>query len=201
VSERFYGRDLDTAPGRVFTPRAKTERLVAEALALIGDRTARVADVGTGAGTIAVAVAVNAPAAEVWATDVSTDAVALARQNAERHGVADRVHVLVGDLLEPVEGDVDLILANLPYLSAATPLPAYGHEPAAAVYSSVDGLAHYRRLLAGAPARLRPGGTVLLQFIGEIFAAKRDELPGLVARLEREAPRLLTALIDSSVKS
>jgi len=200
MSERFYDLDLDTAPGRVFTPRAKTERLVADALARIGGRAARVVDVGTGAGTVAVAVAVRAPAAEVWATDVSADAVALARRNAERHGVAERVHVLLGDLLEPVEGDFDLILANLPYLSDATPLQAYDHEPAAAVYSSGDGLAHYRRLLAGAPARLRPGGAVLLQFIGEVFAADRDELPGLLARLERESPRLLATLIDSSVK-
>ena len=205
MSERFYDLDLETHPGRVFTPRAKTERLVAQALALIGDRPARVADVGTGAGTIAVAVAVNAPRAEVWATDVSADAVALAARNAVRHGVGDRVHARLGDLLEPLDGGFDLILANLPYLADTRRLPQYAHEPAAAVYAPGDGLALYRRLLDAAPGRLRRGGHVVLQFVGEIFTAEREEAGGLLARLEEAEPALVAAfeasLIDSSVKS
>src|SRR5215813_12715539 len=94
----FHGIEFLTRPGRVFTPRATTEALVDAALAHIDDAPKKVADIGTGAGVIGVAIAVAAPQVEVYATDINPEAVALARENASRHGVADRVHVFEGDL-------------------------------------------------------------------------------------------------------
>ena len=97
----FYDLPLLTAPGQVFTPRTSTEKLVDEALERIDGVPMRVADVGTGSGAVAIALAVNRPNVEVWATDTSPAAVELARENAKLHGVEDRVHVVQGDLLEP----------------------------------------------------------------------------------------------------
>ena len=125
----FHGLEFLTAPGRVFTPRATTEALVDAALELIDRRAIRVADVGTGSGVIGVSIAVAAPEVEVYATDVSADAVALARENASRHGVADRVHVFQGDLLGPVPSPVDVVVANLPYLPESEHHPEYDDEP------------------------------------------------------------------------
>ena len=91
---RFAGLDLLTAPGRVMTPRRATERLVERAVALVGTAPARVADVGSGSGAIAVALALGAPRAEVWAVDLSPDAVELTRANTALYGVEERVHVV-----------------------------------------------------------------------------------------------------------
>lgn len=177
---RFHGLIFRTDPGHVFTPRATTERLVDAALARIGDRPARVADVGTGAGAIAVTLALRAPAVEVWASDVCGKALALASANAERLGA--RVHLVHGDLLEGLPRDLDVIVANLPYLAPGS--SGYEHEPATAVFSTGDGLDHYRRLLAGSADHLREDGGVLLQFQGEVLEAERSELPWLRTRLE-----------------
>ena len=98
------------------TPRPATEQLVAAALDRIGGRAARVVDVGTGSGAIAIAIARAAPASDVWATDNSSSAVALARANVRRHQLQNRVTVVRGDLIEPVPGPIDLVVANLPYL-------------------------------------------------------------------------------------
>src|SRR5213593_4309228 len=99
MTTTFHGLDLLTAPGLVFTPRPSTEALVDAALTRIDELGASVADVGTGSGAVAVALAVARPDLQVWATDTSEAAVELARANAERHGVGSRVHVLRGDLL------------------------------------------------------------------------------------------------------
>src|SRR2546428_9107165 len=154
----FYELSLHVAPGRVMTPRPATETLVDAALAHVGDRPARVADVGTGSGAIAVVLAVRAPQIEVWATDLCEAAAALSRRNAQRHGVSDRVHVVVGDLLGPVPGPLDLIVANLPYLPERLrdERPEYREEPVQAIFAPGDGLGPYRRLLASAESRLAP---------------------------------------------
>lgn len=163
----FYDFSLATAPGAVFTPRHTTERLVDAALERLGPGPARIADVGTGAGAVAVAIALHRPNVEVYATDSSPAAVALARENARRHGVCDRVHVVHGDLLAGVPGPLDLVVANLPYLPPyrAGDFPT---EPVTAVVSSGDGLDHYRRLLAQATPLLRPGAPLLVQLHGEV---------------------------------
>jgi release factor glutamine methyltransferase len=183
----FYDLDLETAPGRVFTPRPATERLVEAALDRIDGVPMRIADVGTGSGAVAVALAVNKPEVEVWATDTNEAAVELARANAKRLGVADRVHVLHGSLLDPVPQTVDLIVANLPYLPEAEKDARYDSEPADAIYAPGDGLDPYRRLLdACRDGKLQTGGTVLLQYQGETFAADCWQLEDLRSELEAQ---------------
>jgi release factor glutamine methyltransferase len=184
----FYDLSLLTAPGRVFTPRASTEKLVDEALERIDGVPMRVADVGTGSGAVAIALAVNRPNVEVWATDTSAAAVELARENAKFHGVADRVHVLQGDLLEPLTEPVDLVVANLPYLSEQEPDPRYENEPPEAVYAPGDGLDPYRRLLnACREGKLETGGTLLIQFHRNALSANCWELEDLREKLETSA--------------
>jgi release factor glutamine methyltransferase len=180
MTTRFHGLTFVTDPGRVFSPRETTERLVDAALERLGDRRARVADVGTGSGAIAITLALRAPQVEVWASDTCSNALALASLNAERLGA--QVHVVKGDLLEGLPRDLDLIVANLPYLPAGT--EGYDEEPPAAVFSGDDGLDHYRRLLAGAADHLADAGGVLIQFEGEVLEAERSELPWLRSRLE-----------------
>ncbi len=186
---RFNGLSLATRPGRVMTPRRASEQLVRAALDRIGTGSARVVDVGTGVGAIAVAIADAAPNAHVFATDTSRCAVTLARANVRRHGLCDRVTVCHGDLLDPVPGEIDLVVANLPYLPAAD---AEGHpdladEPADAVFASGDGLDPYRRLLASCAERLDDDAAVLIQFHRRVLEAAGAELPALRTRLERPA--------------
>jgi release factor glutamine methyltransferase len=180
MATTFHGLTFISEPGRVFTPRPSTESLVDAALARLGDEPARVADVGTGAGVIAVTLALRAPQVEVWATDKCASAVRVASANAERLGA--QVHLVHGDLLDGIPRDLDLIVANLPYLAPGT--PGYEDEPAAAVFSTGDGLDHYRRLLAGAADHLSENGGVILQFDGQVLEAERSELPWLRMRLE-----------------
>jgi release factor glutamine methyltransferase len=172
----FCGLPLLTAPGHVMTPRPATESLVSTAAARIGGRPARVADVGTGSGAIAISLALAAPHAEIWASDVSAAAVLLARANAHRLGVAERVRVARGDLLDPLPGGLDLIAANLPYLPRDEERPELAGEPEQAVYADGDGLGLYRRLLAEAGEKLRPDGAVVIQLHRKVFVVERDEL-------------------------
>jgi release factor glutamine methyltransferase len=185
---RFYDLDILTSPGRVFTPREATERLVDAALERIDGKPVRVADVGTGTGAVAVALAVNRPEIEVWATDTSPEAVELARANAELHGVADRVQVLQGDLLSTVPSPVDVVVANLPYLPESKHDAAYDDEPSEAVYATGDGLDPYRRLLdvCRDGKLVSPGGTVFLQFHREPLEADCWQLEDLREQLEAE---------------
>lgn len=176
----FHGLTFISDPGRVFTPRPTTEALVDVALVRIGDEHARVADIGTGSGAIAITLALRAPLVEVWASDTCGRALELATRNAERLGA--QVHVVRGDLLDGLPRDLDLIVANLPYLEPGA--TGYESEPAAAVFSSGDGLDHYRRLLAGAADHLVDDGGVIIQFHGDVLEAERSEIPWLRARLE-----------------
>jgi release factor glutamine methyltransferase len=183
----FYDLPFTIAPGRVFSPRPATERLVRAALERIDGGPKRVADVGTGSGAIGVALAVNNPEIEVWAVDSSREAVELARENAARNGVADRVHILQGDLLDPVPVPMDIVVANLPYLPDSLHDPAYDNEPGEAIYAPGDGLDPYRRLLnACRDGKLvTPGGVVLIQFHREALAANCWQLEDLRAELEQ----------------
>jgi release factor glutamine methyltransferase len=182
----FCGIPFTIAPGRVFTPRPATERLVRAADEVIDDEPKRVADVGTGTGVIAVCLAVRHPQLEVWAVDTNPEAVDLARRNAARHGVTHSVHVVQGDLLEPLPGPVDVVVANLPYLSDSLHDPRYDTEPADAVYAPGDGLDPYRRLLnACRDGKLvTPGGVVVIQFHRETLVANCWQLEDLRAQLE-----------------
>jgi release factor glutamine methyltransferase len=181
----FHDLELETAPGRVFNPRPTTERLVEAALERIDGVPMRIADVGTGSGAIAVALAAEKPNVEIWATDTNAEAVELARANAERLGVGDRVHVLHGSLLDPIPEPVELIVANLPYLPESEHDAHYDDEPDDAIYAPGDGLVLYRHLLdACRDGKLETGGTVLLQYRGEPFAADCWQLEDLRAQLE-----------------
>ena len=184
----FHGLELLSAPGRVFSPHASTEKLVDAALERIDGGPLRVADVGTGSGAIAVALAVERPQLEVWATDTNEDAVELAEANAALHGVADRVHVLRGNLLDTVPETVDLVVANLPYLPAMKRDSRYDGEPDDAIYAPGDGLDPYRGLLnACRDGKLDTGGTVLIQYHREPLAADCWQLEDLRAQLENTA--------------
>lgn len=168
--KEFFGLDLVVTPG-VLIPRPETERLVEIALQIpeTGARSDMmvIADVGTGSGAIATALAMHVRAAHVFATDISAAAVAVARYNAARHGVAGRVDCLQGDLLAPLRGTFHLIVANLPYLSrvdlAAAPPEVAHWEPRLALEGGPDGLAALRRLLASAANRLQPAGALLAE--------------------------------------
>jgi release factor glutamine methyltransferase len=185
----FCGLSFGTQPGTVMTPRPASQRLVRAALGLVGGRPARIADVGTGSGALAVAIAARAPQARVWATDWSPAAVELACENVRRHGLLHRVVVLEGDLLDPVPGPIDLVVANLPYLPLAErPLHAdVAGEPPEAVFAAGEGLEPYRRLLETAQERLEPEGAVVLQFRRNVLVAGRGRLGVLRTRLEHEA--------------
>jgi release factor glutamine methyltransferase len=184
----FHGLEFLTAPGRVFNPRATTEALVDAALAHIDRRPLRIADVGTGSGAIGVSIAVAAPQVEIYATDVNPDAVALARENAERHGVADRMHVFEGDLLKPIPGQVDLVVANLPYLPEGEPHPELADEPPEAVFAPGDGLGPLRQMLHICEAgKLAMPGFALVQYRGDVLEADCQHLPELREQLAQHA--------------
>ncbi len=188
----FHGLEFLTAPGRVFTPRATTEALVDAALKRIGDDPVRIADVGTGTGAIGVSIAVAAPQAEVWATDTNENAVELARVNAKRLGVADRVHVVHGNLLEPLPEPLDVVVANLPYLPLATrDLPEHAElrgEPEDAVYAPGDGVGPLQELLElCAAGKLKMPGFVLVQFHRRVLEADCQHLHHLGERIDAQA--------------
>jgi len=151
----FYGLEFGVTP-EVLIPRPETETLVDLALAR---RPATVVDVGTGSGCIAISLAVYLPKAIIYAIEISPAALAVARRNADRHGVTGRVHLTVGNLLSPRPGPVDLIVSNPPYIPtgkcASLPVSVRDHEPKLALDGGLDGLAFVRRLLAQAPAVLR----------------------------------------------
>ena len=170
-SIEFYGLEFEVTP-EVLIPRPETETLVELALAR---QPRSVVDVGTGSGCIAVSLAVHLPEAVVYAIEISPAALVVARRNAERHGVAERVRLMVGDVLSPRPGLVDLIVSNPPYIPtgecASLPASIRDYEPQLALDGGPDGLAIVRRLMAQAPAVLRepdsatagPGGGLLIE--------------------------------------
>jgi release factor glutamine methyltransferase len=131
-----------------------------------------VADVGTGSGCIAIAIAHYSPDIEVWASDISAEALEVAARNVAKNVLEPRVHLACGDLMEPLAGKFDLVCANLPYLEAGVALPAAVlAQPTVALYAADGGTALVIRLLETAPARLNPGGRVLLEVDPSILAA------------------------------
>lgn len=164
-SKEFWGLEF-AVDRRVLVPRPETELLIELALAWATQRTPAlvIADIGTGSGAIAIALAAALPQARVFAVDASSDALAVAATNIERHGVTNRVRLLAGDLLAPLPQAVDILVSNPPYtLLGAVDEGVRRHEPHLALDGGPDGLGVYRRLLAQAPASLRPGGLLLLE--------------------------------------
>ena len=164
--QEFFGLAFTVTPD-VLIPRPETELLVETALGWLSARnnTARVIDVGTGSGCIAVTLATRAAGLQIVATDISSAALGVAQQNIFRHKVAGRVIPVQADLLAPLPGPFDLICANLPYIPAAAlgKLPVVRQEPRLALDGGPDGLRCIERLLAQAHTRLAPGGCMLLE--------------------------------------
>ncbi len=171
----FWSLDL-VVDRRVLVPRPETERLVELALEALGDAEAPViADVGCGSGCIALALADERPGATIHAVDASADALAVARANGERLGKT--VHWHQGDLLDPLDGPLDLVVSNPPYIPSADIaglMPdVVQHEPLMALDGGADGFDLIRRLVAGAAKRLRPGGVLLFEIGSEQGAAAK----------------------------
>lgn len=160
----FYALEFTITPD-VLVPRPETEMLVE---AVLEKQPATAADIGTGSGCIAVAVAVNLPQVRVWATDISEGALRIARENARRHGVANRVQFLQGDLLQPLAGlRLDVVASNPPYVAQSERLSLQPEvrewEPAHALFTGVDPLQFHRRLAAEAHFHLHEGGWLILE--------------------------------------
>jgi release factor glutamine methyltransferase len=161
--------DFTRSPAHLLTRSPDQESVVGRRSSVV------IADIGTGSGCIAVAVAANLPGALVYAVDISPDALHVARQNVERHGLVDCVRLLQGDLLDPLPEPVDLLISNPPYtVLSEIDAGVRQHEPQLALDGGPDGLEVYRRLLAAAPARLRSGAAILLEIGATQGAALRE---------------------------
>ena len=162
----FYGRSFRCSPAALI-PRPETELLVDQALAQIpANAPVRVLDIGTGTGCIAIMIALERPDGSVTAIDISPDALALARENAQRLGasVSFIESNWVADLAP--ESQFDLILSNPPYIVPGDAHLSQGDlrfEPTVALADAVDGLESYRQLAQGAKKHLRPGGTLIVE--------------------------------------
>jgi release factor glutamine methyltransferase len=194
--EDFRGLRLRVTPD-VLIPRPETEGLVAWALELLDELgpPLTVADVGTGSGAIACALASARPEARVLATDASAAALAVAAENVGALGLPDRVELRAGDLLAPLgalAGRLDMVVANLPYLATAViptlPREVRDFEPREALDGGADGLRALRRIVTAAPAALRPGGWLVLE-IGEEQAGPLASLMGAEGFMDISARR------------
>ena len=187
--QEFWALEFDVNPA-VLIPRPETEHVVEVALERLGERgirinmktgapspTLHIADVGTGSGCIAVALAHELPHAKIIATDISVPALAVARHNATRHQVADRIEFVEADLFERVSREspittreshlFDLIVSNPPYIAhtdaASLPAEVRDHEPHSALFGGPGGVEIYSRLIQQSGARLKPGGFLVLE--------------------------------------
>jgi release factor glutamine methyltransferase len=185
--QEFWGLEFEVTPA-VLIPRPETEHVVEVALERLGARgikinmktgapspPLRVEDVGTGSGCLAVALAHELPHAEIVATDISAAALDVARRNAARHAVSDRIHFIECDLLgassssplAPRPSSLDLIASNPPYVArnevATLQREVRDHEPAAALFGGPTGVEIYARLIEQSAALLRPGGILVLE--------------------------------------
>jgi release factor glutamine methyltransferase len=174
--KEFMGLDFAVTPA-VLIPNPDTEVLVQRAVELAREagRPLRIADVGTGSGCIAIAIAHYSPSVQVLASDVSSDALEVAARNVAAHGMGDRVHLLCGDLMAPFTGSFDLVCANLPYVAAGADLaPEVVAQPARALFAEEHGSALLTRLLHDLPARLNPGGRALTEIDPSIASLAID---------------------------
>jgi release factor glutamine methyltransferase len=177
--QEFWGLEFEVTAA-VLIPRPETEHIIEVALERLGERgikinmktgapspTLHVADVGTGSGCLAVALAHELPHAEFVATDISPQALDIARRNATLHNVSDRIRFIEANLLEGVSRSLDLIVSNPPYIArneaAALPIEVRDHEPHAALFSGPTGVEIYAQLIQQAGALLAHGGILVLE--------------------------------------
>lgn len=193
--QEFWGLEFEVTPA-VLIPRPETEHVVEVAIERLGERRRRedlrVADVGTGSGCIAVALAHELRGAEILATDISGAALEIAQRNAERRGVAERIRFAECDLLEAAATEdwlFELIVSNPPYVArneeAQLPREVREHEPREALFAGTTGTEIYGRLITAASRHLRAGGSFVVEIgygtaehIGQLLdcAAWRDVL-------------------------
>ena len=182
--KEFMGLEFEVTPD-VLVPNPDTETLVARVVEWGRDRSGplTLADVGTGSGCIAIAIAHFLPGVDVDATDISPAALAVARRNIDRFRFSDRIRLFEGDLVDPLPRSYDAIVANLPYLTADADLPAeVTAEPPVALFGGADFI---NRLLVEAVQKLEPGGYVFAEIDPAILDALRlDTYPG--HRLHRD---------------
>lgn len=180
--QEFCGRVFEVTPDTL-VPRPETELIVDEGLSrLAGIPGGLAADIGTGTGCIAVSLAAGAPGLTVYAVDLSGPALNVARRNAERHEVADRVVLAHGDLFGPLagrglEGRLDLVVSNPPYIpSGELPglQPEVGFDPVSALDGGPDGLDVVKKIIADAPVFLKPGGALLVEIAAGQSGAVRQ---------------------------
>jgi release factor glutamine methyltransferase len=195
----FWTIDIAVGPGAL-VPRADSETLLEAAVAHFGDRAPEtILDLGAGPGTLLLAALDQWPQATGLGVDRSSAALAMARANADRLGLAPRARFLEGDWAVGIDSRFDLILANPPYIGTSEPLPAEvrDHEPAAALYAGPDGLDAYRVIVPDLPRLLAPGGVAILEIghtqsdaVGALAAAA-----GLSWSLRRDLARRPRALV------
>jgi release factor glutamine methyltransferase len=182
--QEFYGLVFHVTPA-VLIPRPETEHLVEAVLNLLpADALLNIADIGTGSGAIAIALASHLPHAEITALDISTDALTVAAANARRHNVADRIRFLQSDLMSALNHEAatfDAIVSNPPYVSEADRATLHpqvrNYEPAAALFAGENGLDIYRLLIPEALIALKPSGLLAM----EIGHGQQDEIASLLA--------------------
>ncbi len=176
----FWGRPFLVTPA-VLVPRPETEFIIEEALPLVRDlRAPRLADIGTGSGILAVTLAAELPAAVVVATDLSASALDVARENAERLGVASRVTFVNTSYLDAADGPFDLVVSNPPYVrdgDKSALARQVRHEPDVALFGGPDGLRDVSGVLDAAVAKVKPGGW----FVMEFGYGQEDDIRRLVA--------------------
>jgi release factor glutamine methyltransferase len=181
--QEFFGLTLNVTPA-VLIPRPETEHLVEAVLQrLPHGQPVTIADIGTGSGAIAIALAAHLPKAYVTAVDLSPEAIRIARSNADAQGLSGRIRFLLSDLLAavPHKANFDAIVSNPPYVPSSDAAFLHPqvreHEPHLALFAGPDGLDTYRRLIPQARLALKPGGLLAL----EIGHGQRDLLAALLA--------------------
>jgi len=187
----FWGLDLAVTPA-VLIPRPESELIVEETIEIVRAAqmpSPQIADIGTGSGNLAISLAHSIQTSHLTATDVSRDALAIARQNARTHAVEDRIAFVETSYLDGVERDFDIIVANPPYVRAGDK-PALSravlHEPHVALFSGDDGLIAVEGVLDTAVAWLNPGGWLVMEFgFGQADAVERLVAARPTLRLDR----------------
>jgi ribosomal protein L3 glutamine methyltransferase len=183
LQEAWFAGVPFTVDERVLIPRSPVAELIADRFEpwVNSDRVSSILEVGTGSGCIAIACALEFPAAQVTATDISSAALEVARLNTDRYQLAERVHLVTADLLSGIEGAFDIIISNPPYVpdQERTELPSeYLHEPALGLFSGADGLDSARRILQDAPRLLSADGILVLE-VGAQWEALGQAFPSL----------------------
>jgi release factor glutamine methyltransferase len=189
----FY-QYLFTITPEVLIPRPETEGLVDLVLVWLNEYPLmrNCLEIGTGSGCIAITLAMMVPNLRITATDISPEALDIARKNAISHQVEEQILFQERDLMSGMEGQVDLIVANLPYIPTAKleTLPVYTREPILALDGGADGLSYIKKVLKGSQTHLRPGGAIFLELDEDCgttaLELAKDIWPGKTLKLSQD---------------